>query len=185
MFRGEISKMFTRYPLLSINGCMPIWFLSKSICSKLRFYFSWSLSYFVAVVSSKNREIFKESNLALCFSWFYYIFSSSFCCFFSQGMMKFSKGKSCITKINVLEQNRHQTPPAHHTTLLVLTLFILGCHSNPNKASHLDYNLVFRDLSDDNLFLLRFYGPVNPMRSCRVWSVYLTTLLYWAGLVLH
>ena len=28
------------------------------------------------------------------------------------------------------------------------------------------------------LFVLRFYGPVNPMGSCRAWSV------YWAGLVL-
>ena len=27
------------------------------------------------------------------------------------------------------------------------------------------------------LFLLRFYGPVNPMGSCRVRSVYLTTRL--------
>ena len=27
------------------------------------------------------------------------------------------------------------------------------------------------------LFLLRFYGPVNPVGSCREWSVYLTTLL--------
>ena len=27
------------------------------------------------------------------------------------------------------------------------------------------------------LFVLRFYGPVNPMGSCRVRSVYLTTLL--------
>ena len=26
-------------------------------------------------------------------------------------------------------------------------------------------------------FVLRFYGPVNPMGSCRVWSVYLTTRL--------
>ena len=33
------------------------------------------------------------------------------------------------------------------------------------------------------LFVLRFYGPVNPMGSCRAWSVYLTTR-YWAGLVL-
>ena len=24
------------------------------------------------------------------------------------------------------------------------------------------------------LFVLRFYGPVNPMGSCRAWSVYLT-----------
>ena len=27
------------------------------------------------------------------------------------------------------------------------------------------------------LFVLRFYGPVNPMGSCRAWSVYLTTPL--------
>ena len=27
------------------------------------------------------------------------------------------------------------------------------------------------------LFVLRFYGPVNPMGSCRTWSVYLTTHL--------
>ena len=26
------------------------------------------------------------------------------------------------------------------------------------------------------LFVLRFYGPVNPMGSCQAWSVYLTTL---------
>ena len=28
-----------------------------------------------------------------------------------------------------------------------------------------------------NMFVLRFYGPVNPMGSCRAWSVYLTTHL--------
>ena len=28
-----------------------------------------------------------------------------------------------------------------------------------------------------NLFVLRFYGPVNPMGSCRAQSVYLTTRL--------
>ena len=27
------------------------------------------------------------------------------------------------------------------------------------------------------LFVLKFYGPVNPMGSCRAWSVYLTTRL--------
>ena len=27
------------------------------------------------------------------------------------------------------------------------------------------------------LFVLRFYGPANPLRTCRAWSVYLTTLL--------
>ena len=33
------------------------------------------------------------------------------------------------------------------------------------------------------LFVLRFYGPVNPMGSCRARSVYLQHI-YWAGLVL-
>ena len=35
----------------------------------------------------------------------------------------------------------------------------------------------------DFVSVLRFYGPINPMGSCRAWSVYLTTL-YWAGSVL-
>ena len=30
---------------------------------------------------------------------------------------------------------------------------------------------------DPNLFVLRFYGPVNPMGSCPARSVYLTTHL--------
>ena len=29
----------------------------------------------------------------------------------------------------------------------------------------------------DILFVLKIYGPVNPMGSCRAWSVYLTTRL--------
>ena len=36
------------------------------------------------------------------------------------------------------------------------------------------YILVFEAVC---LFVLRFYGPVNPMGSCRAWSVYLTTHL--------
>ena len=31
--------------------------------------------------------------------------------------------------------------------------------------------------SEKGLFMLRFYGPVNPMGSCRARSVYLTTRL--------
>ena len=35
------------------------------------------------------------------------------------------------------------------------------------------------------VFVLRFYGPVNPMGSCRARSVYLANhTFYWAGLVL-
>ena len=33
------------------------------------------------------------------------------------------------------------------------------------------------DFFSSYLFMLRFYGPVNPMGLCRVRSVYLTTLL--------
>ena len=32
-------------------------------------------------------------------------------------------------------------------------------------------------VESDGLFVLRFYGPVNPMGSCQAWSVYLTTRL--------
>ena len=47
-----------------------------------------------------------------------------------------------------------------------------------SKATfHLEYNYVC-------LFVLRFYGPINPMGSCRARSVYLTTF-YWTGLVLQ
>ena len=42
--------------------------------------------------------------------------------------------------------------------------------------------LIVEELSNINvkcvcLFVLRFYGPVNPMWSCRARSVYLTTRL--------
>ena len=37
--------------------------------------------------------------------------------------------------------------------------------------------VVIGALRVNSLFVLRFYGPVNPMGSCRAWSVYLTTRL--------
>ena len=39
------------------------------------------------------------------------------------------------------------------------------------------YKLVGESRLHACLFVLRFYGPVNPMGSCRAWSVYLTTHL--------
>ena len=44
-----------------------------------------------------------------------------------------------------------------------------------------DIKRIFTALGNPiGLFVLRFYGPVNPMGSCRVRSVYLTTrLLGW------
>ena len=46
----------------------------------------------------------------------------------------------------------------------------------------LDYHLVELHLTKGPSraimnFVLRFYDPVNPMGSCRAWSVYLTTRL--------
>ena len=38
---------------------------------------------------------------------------------------------------------------------------------------HLEKRIIFHT----GLFVLRFYGPVNPMGSCRARSVYLTTRL--------
>ena len=39
-------------------------------------------------------------------------------------------------------------------------------------------NRIFQFVDYENcLFVLRFYGPVNPMGSCRARSVYLTTRL--------
>ena len=37
--------------------------------------------------------------------------------------------------------------------------------------------MLIKNLMMICLFVLRFYGPVNPMGSCRAWSVYLTTRL--------
>ena len=36
---------------------------------------------------------------------------------------------------------------------------------------------IFSDIVTASLFVLRFYGPVDPMGSCRTRSVYLTTRL--------
>ena len=38
-------------------------------------------------------------------------------------------------------------------------------------------SLVCPEIICRSLFVLRFYGPVNPMGSCRARSVYLTTRL--------
>ena len=39
------------------------------------------------------------------------------------------------------------------------------------------FNVFFIAQDTNNLFVPRFYGPVNPMGSCQAWSLYLTTLL--------
>ena len=37
--------------------------------------------------------------------------------------------------------------------------------------------LIFEEIPNINMFVLKFYGPVNPTGSCRARSVYLTTRL--------
>ena len=49
--------------------------------------------------------------------------------------------------------------------LVQIVLIVLGFYDTSTLVGHLF------------LFVLRFYGPVNPMGSCRAWSVYLTTRL--------
>ena len=49
-------------------------------------------------------------------------------------------------------------------------------HCPHEEALHLWLSKVWPS-EDSDLFVLRFYGPVNRMGSCQEWSVYLTTLL--------
>ena len=39
------------------------------------------------------------------------------------------------------------------------------------------YQYIYVGFVKEDLFVLRFYGPINPMGSCRARSVYLTTCL--------
>ena len=45
------------------------------------------------------------------------------------------------------------------------------------RWTHMPFSWFCPALAHMILFVLRFYGPVNPMGSCRAWSVYLTTRL--------
>ena len=46
-----------------------------------------------------------------------------------------------------------------------------------NKKNIISLSFAESAHSMVSLFVLRFYGPVNPMGSRRAWSVYLTTRL--------
>ena len=67
-------------------------------------------------------------------------------------------GPSCATHLSCLEQASHDVVPD-----------VLSVSISYTPADALTCLLI--------LFVLRFYGPVNPMGSCRAWSVYLTSLL--------
>ena len=56
-------------------------------------------------------------------------------------------------------------------TIMWLPSLIWAMHTCPKISSPFMFVIVLP------LFVLRFYGPVNPMRSCRARSVYLTTRL--------
>ena len=47
----------------------------------------------------------------------------------------------------------------------------------PTGLSYINFLDSFFSTEESRLGLLRFYGPVNPMGSCRARSVYLTTRL--------
>ena len=49
--------------------------------------------------------------------------------------------------------------------------------SGKNKKNIINLSSAEPAHSTISLFVLRFYGPVNPMGSCRARSVYLTTRL--------
>ena len=52
-------------------------------------------------------------------------------------------------------------------------IYLISCTSNEDTDALGHQRSLFRVC----LFVLRFYGPVNPMGSCRARSVYLTTRL--------
>ena len=57
----------------------------------------------------------------------------------------------------------------------VIDLIELGFNDTSTLVGHFVSSPRKREKRD--LFVLRFYGPVNPMGSCRARSVYLTTRL--------
>ena len=52
------------------------------------------------------------------------------------------------------------------------------------QISSFSSNLYIKPIMEICLFVLRFYSPVNLLGSCWVRAIYLTTLFFWAGLVL-
>ena len=69
------------------------------------------------------------------------------------------------------------------------TILPSGQHAHRFKTKHVELKLLkqmifdtnIEELNDTNIqvvVVLRFYGPVNPMGSCRAQSVYLTTTAF-------
>ena len=54
-------------------------------------------------------------------------------------------------------------------------IWIINIWRDKKKKKSQNYNKM--QMPKELLFVLRFYGPVNPMGSCRAWSVYLITRL--------
>ena len=75
---------------------------------------------------------------------------------------------------------KHKTYGSWSIKYNVLTWYLINCHLFELKKIHAIQIIIVTNfvlVSSVDLFVLRFYGPVNPMGSCRAWSVYLTTLL--------
>ena len=68
----------------------------------------------------------------------------------------------------------------HCCQFQIIILTTVECAETQTLLCHM-YKAIFvsksRVCNSSNLFVLRFYGPVNPMGSCRARSVYLTTRL--------
>ena len=71
----------------------------------------------------------------------------------------------------------HEICPASKSKLLSITLFffLLNIAEHENLAANNFEAFIF--IRRECLFVLRFYGPVNPVGSCQARSVYLTTRL--------
>ena len=69
-------------------------------------------------------------------------------------------------------------PNKQEVSSMFITHRLNVMHESVNFHNYIPYGLgVMAHTRFNILFVLRFYGPVNPMGSSRAWSVYLTTCL--------
>ena len=94
-------------------------------------------------------------------------------CAFQQGLY------SPLTAIYVLVITIYKTilqGPWVYWLLRIYTIRV--CPKDQFSSGEAQINMFYVDVrKGHNLFVLRFYGTVNPMGSCRARSVYLTTRL--------
>ena len=79
----------------------------------------------------------------------------------------------CVILITNITNNNNNKNKQDSCIILYLERF--SYHYIDDKYGNHLLNVIILD--NVCLFVLRFYGPVNPMWSCQAWSVYLTTRL--------